>query len=382
MMRTRLLLLVGAMMPSMALADEATLKSSLSAIRGVGKEGNGNPAAAAGAKAVAAEGVAALVPTLEAFKGATPAAKNWLRLAVAGLADKENAAGRTLPADSLKTFVTVKTHDPSARAIAYDLYVAADPAGAKALLPSLIDDSSVEIRRLAIADRLAKAGDDIEVLKSLFDATRDKDQAEAIAKTLDTKGVKVDLTNHFGYILSWHLCGPFDSPEGVGFAKSFPAEAGYDPAKQYPGKGDKEVGWKTAHTFAKYGMVDLNKELGKNMDAVAYAATQFTSEAGGPCEIRVGSKNAVHIYLNGTKLFEREAYHHGYDMDQHVGVGTLKAGANEIVLKVVQNNQKDSWAQDWAFNLRVCDAAGGKLPIRSTMPPMPAAPPATPEVKK
>ena len=60
-------------------------------------------------------------------------------------------------------------------------------------------------------------------------------------------------------------------------------------------------------------------------------------------------------------------YHHGQSMDQHIAVFTLKKGANTILLKVCQNNQKDSWAQAWGFSARLCDATGGKLAVRQRL---------------
>ena len=351
-------------------ADEKSIADAIRVIRSVGKEGAGNDAATKASKTLIESG--ALIPSLEAFSGSTPTAKNWLRSTVATIVDKVNGTGKSLPADLLLAFVVTKSHDPAARAIAFNLFTAMKPKEAKAMLPTFIDDASLELRREAIADRLAKLKDDAGDLKVLFESTRDKDQAEQIAKLLDEKGTKVDLTSHFGYLTTWNVCGPFDSTAGIGFAKSYPPESGFESSKSFIGKGDKSFGWKTISTTAKYGMVDLNKELGKSMDAVAYATAQFESDSERPCDVRVGSKNAVHIYLNGKKLFEREAYHHGFDMDQHTGTGTLKKGLNEVVLKVVQNNQKENWAQDWAFNLRVCDETGGKLPLRNT----------TPEVKK
>jgi hypothetical protein len=41
----------------------------------------------------------------------------------------------------------------------------------------------------------------------------------------------------------------------------------------------------------------------------------------------------------------------------------LKAGRNEILIKVCQNEQTDAWAQKWSFQLRVCDALGGAVPL-------------------
>ncbi|MGL4419927.1 MAG: hypothetical protein ACRCZF_04615, partial [Gemmataceae bacterium] len=61
-------------------------------------------------------------------------------------------------------------------------------------------------------------------------------------------------------------------------------------------------------------------------------------------------------------------YHHGLSIDQHVGTGQLKAGKNTILLKVVQNDQKESWAQMWGFQLRVCDSIGGAVPMTIITP--------------
>ena len=80
---------------------------------------------------------------------------------------------------------------------------------------------------------------------------------------------------------------------------------------------------------------------------------------GGPVQVRAGSTNALKVFVNGKEVFAREEYHHGTRMDQHVGRGTLRAGRNEILVKVCQNEQTESWAESWGFQLRVCDALGG-----------------------
>jgi hypothetical protein len=82
-----------------------------------------------------------------------------------------------------------------------------------------------------------------------------------------------------------------------------------------------------------------------------------------PVEIRAGSNNAVKIYLNGKQIYFREEYHHGQRMDQHVGRGALQPGRNDILIKVCQNDQTDTWAQTWTFQLRLCDALGGAVPF-------------------
>jgi len=49
-------------------------------------------------------------------------------------------------------------------------------------------------------------------------------------------------------------------------------------------------------------------------------------------------------------------------MDYHVGKGLLAAGPNVLVVKICQNNQKETWAQRWQFQARACDATGAPIP--------------------
>ena len=84
----------------------------------------------------------------------------------------------------------------------------------------------------------------------LFEVSRDEDQAQEIAKALEKLGSKPDLVKHFNVITKWMLIGPFDSPMGAGFAKSFPPEEKVDLAAAYKGKADAEVKW-IAHTTTK-----------------------------------------------------------------------------------------------------------------------------------
>ena len=67
----------------------------------------------------------------------------------------------------------------------------------------------------------------------------------------------------------------------------------------------------------------------------------MSSETERPIEIRAASNNAVRIWLNGKEIYFREEYHHGMEIDQHIGKGILKAGRNEILIKVCQNEQTD-----------------------------------------
>ena len=133
-------------------------------------------------------------------------------------------------------------------------------------------------------------------------------------------------------------------------------------AAEIKSKTGADVKWKSLFSRDKYAVMDFNKELGKHYDAAAYATTILESKEATPIEIRLGSPNALQVFLNGKKLFEREEYHHGDNMDDHLGKGTLKPGPNVLVVKVCQNNQKDVWAQRWQFQARICDATGAPIP--------------------
>ena len=45
-------------------------------------------------------------------------------------------------------------------------------------------------------------------------------------------------------------------------------------------------------------------------------------------------------------------------MDVYQVPAKLKAGSNRILLKICQNEQEQTWAQRYQFNLRVCDKTG------------------------
>ena len=351
-----------------ARADDDTARA-LAALKAVAAEGKGNEDAGPAWKALVGKGAAALLPALGAFDDDNPAAANWLRTAVDAIAEAETAAGRPLPADALEAFVKDAKHAAAARHLAYELLAAQDPAAKARLLPGFLDDKSPDLRRAAVAyqlDLLEKAAPPTlkADLEKLFAHTRDKDQVELLAKKVEAAGGTASVGEQFGFVTFAALVGPFDSTEGKGFATAFPPEAATDAAGAFKGKGGAEVKWAPHAATGKTGEFDLNKLLAQHKDAVAYARAVVVAEKETPCEVRVTSATAVQIFLNGKRLFAREEYHHGNPFDAHVGKGTLRKGENVILLKVAQNNQTEPWAQAWQFQMRVCDATGGPLPLK------------------
>lgn len=343
------------------------LSQALSAIKKVDREGRGHAEAKQGAKVLSAASPAELTTILAAMDDAGPLAANWLRGAFEAAAQ---AAGKDLPKGDLEAFVLDRKHSSRARRLAFEWLVQEDPAARERLVPGMIDDPSPELRREAVARLidLAKKAEG-EKARSLYEeafaAAVDGDQVQQIALVLKKDGVKVDLVKHFGFVTRWTLIGPFDNRESKGFDVAYPPEKEIDLEKEYEGMKGK-VAWSPAAAPIdpdvlnpdRVGLFDIAKLTDKHKGAATYATTDFYSDREQAVEFRLSTDNAWKLWLNGELVFAREEYHRGRFFDQYIVKGTLKPGKNVLLLKVLQNEQTDDWAQDWGFQFRVCDLTG------------------------
>jgi hypothetical protein len=371
-----LFIAVGLTFPAAAtLAAEIDLVASIVAIRAVGEKGTGNRAAQEAWRSLSKLPVEFLPDILAAIDRANPLAANYLRAVVDAIAERELSAGGELPADALEAFALDARHDPRARRLAYEWLAKVDATAPDRVIPKMLDDPSLELRRDAVAREMSAAQKKLDAGEEAVAATgyrvalaaaRDLDQVRACAAALKKLEQPVDLRRHFGFVTRWKMIGPFDNTNQSAFDKPYPPEEKFDPAAKYPGKSG-EVGWIDYETTDDYGMVDLTKALDKHKGAVAYAAAEFVADAARPVDLRVGCINANKVWLNGKLLGGRDVYHTGMDVDQYIYRGELKPGKNLILVKVLQNEQTESWAQDWQFQLRVCDAIGtAVLPADAT----------------
>ena len=346
--------------PISALA--ADLTPALAKVRSVAPVGEGHADALVAVKSLSQASPSELPQILAAMDGANPIATNWLRACAEAVADRAVAAGK-LPAADLERFLQNQKHSPRARRLAYELIAKVDPLAETRLIPPLLDDRSLELRRDAVALVIAQAGKVEDKAQSLaayqkaFGHARDLDQIKELAEKLKTLGQPPDTAAHLGFVTSWHVIGPFDNVDDKGWDVAYPPETKLDLAAEHNGQKGK-VKW-TSHTTADdYGQVDLNKLLGKHKGAIAYVAAEFVSSREQPCELRLGSTNANKVWLNGEPATANHVYHANVMIDQYTARGRLKAGQNTILLKISQNEQTEPWAQDWSFQLRVCDEIG------------------------
>ena len=360
---------------------QADFKSDVAAIRQVGGEGKGNPQAAAAWKNLVQTDAKSLVPLLAAMDDANDLAANYLRSAVDAIVDRELAAKRALPQGDLEKFLADTKHNPRARRLAYELIARISTATGEKLLPTFLNDPSVELRRDAVqglidaADKALAAQDTAASTKEFSNAltyARDEAQIKKVAGELRKLGQEVDLPKHFGFLTHWKLIGSFDNTKLVGFDTAYPPEKAVNLAAAYDGKLEK-ARWVDVATANDYGMVDFNKPFGDLKGVTGYAFTEFNAATARPAELRLGCKNGWKIWFNGKLLFGRDEYHRGARIDQYRLPVELKAGRNTILVKVCQNEDVKDWTKEWEFQLRVCDATGTAI-LAKDRPPTPKGP--------
>ncbi len=346
-------------------AAETETAELVQAVNRVGRDGEGHKDAIAAFQHLDRAPAAEIPSILAGMENAGPLAENWLRNAVETIAQRELAAGNSLPTAGIEAFLTDTKNAPRGRRLAFELLASADPAAREQFLPTMLNDPSLELRREAIARALEQAKGNAGApqeerlvrYREILTAARDTDQVDEAAARLRELGEEVDLAKHFGFIQKWHIIGPFDNTEGRGFDTAYPPEQEIDLAARYPGKTE-EIGWITYTTEDGYGELDLTKALDKHKGAVAYAWCEFEAAEERPIELRLGCINANKIWLNGELLTANQVYHARTFVDQYIGRGKLLKGTNQILLKICQNEQTEDWAQRWHFQIRACDHLG------------------------
>jgi hypothetical protein len=372
---TLLLALISA--ASVPAADDVA--ALVATIKAVGKEGAGNPAASQAWSALARLGPGALPAVLAGFEDDNPVVINWLRAAADAIGDRALRDKKLLPARVLETFL-LDTNNPAAgRYAAYQWLLRADPTAQARLLPGFLRDRSPELRRESVETRLQAAkialakGDKTAATLSLREALSgacDKDQVDRIANNLDEQGIKVDVAAHFGFIRSWQVIGPFDNAGGTKLPVVYAPEKTIDLKATCKGKGNVACRWTPFTTDLPYGKLDFNKAIAHQKGVIAYAWVAVDSPTERPAELRIGTATGIKAFHNGKEVLCDDEYFTGIpDMDRFVIPITLRAGKNEILIKVGQNEDKGPWTEQWFFQARICDSTGAAIPLHVTAKP-------------
>lgn len=335
------------------------------ALKSVGQFSKGTQQAKQASEALVAGGAKNLVPLLQAFDGASPLAANWLRSTFETIADSEMKAGQSLPKDQFLAFIKDSDNSPAARRLAYEWLLIRRPELKGQLIPSMLSDPSPEFRRDAVAVLLTDAskaeGDQAtELYQKALQAAVHEDQVKTISKALRGSGIEVDLQTHFGFLTDWKIIGPFNNKEGIGYAANYAPESEIDVSAEYEGQRGT-VKWEAIGTNDDFGLINIAEDVKNYKGSVMYVTATYSSASDMPVEFRLGTPNAWKLWVNDKLQFEREEYHRSTKMDQYQIPVQLKSGQNRILLKLCQNEQTQSWAQKYQFQLRVSDTTGAAV---------------------
>jgi tetratricopeptide (TPR) repeat protein len=193
--------------PTATSAEPVEIVPLMRAINGVAPKGVGHREAIVAWKQLARAEARQIPEILAQMDPSGTLSANWVRSAVETVVQRELAAGGRLPQAALEQFLSDASHAPRARRLAYELILQVDPAAKPRLVPMLLVDPSLELRRDGVAHALTEAkrlfdaqnrSDAIAAYRQALAAARDLDQVNEAAARLRDLGETVDLPRHFG----------------------------------------------------------------------------------------------------------------------------------------------------------------------------------------
>lgn len=311
-----------------------------------------------------AAGPPAMLPILHTWPADDPVAANWLRTAFDQFARTHT---EKLPVEELLAFATDPKAHGKARRVALSAVERTRPGTTVKLLPGWLNDP--EFGPDAVAERItaAEAAEPTEatrILRTMFAATTDIDQALVVAKRLTAAGDKPDMVKHLGMVGRWHVVGPFPVSPEDGLKQSFPPETKFDLAAEYEGKAGK-LKWSAATCDPAEGRVDLAKFGVKPDDgAVAYAAATVIMPSPTKVELRLSAVDNITAWVNGKKAVERASeYRSMYRPDRYRAAVELPAGESALLLKLTKTRPEEVRGRPgatakWDFLVRLADDKG------------------------
>ena len=103
---------------------------------------------------------------------------------------------------------------------------------------------------------------------------------------------------------------------------------------------------------------------------MGYAYTEIESADNQTGQLRRGADDNCTVWLNGEKVFGRNQWLNGVRFDRFVSNVKLRAGKNQLLVKVCQGPQHrdPQVSNNWSLYVRLCDADGTGLPFRTALP--------------
>lgn len=350
--------------------DNARISTALESIRKVGREGKGYSEAIPAANQLRQSSASKIDLLLNGMSDTNPVAENWLRGVIFDVARTS-----TEPlADDLQSYAMDQSNNPKGRGLAMELLQKEAPQTANSLIASCLNDPSLPIREMAVeqaitsAEGISKQQPDeaIAEYRVALAAARHPRQLARIIEALGKLGEQVSTAKAFVLLTDWQSLAPMNNIDGVGFKMEYAPESEFQTAGAIDLKTDHKgkvgkINWQPINGSPDSGEVDLAEAYNREKGAIAYLFAEFESDQDRPAQARLGCINANKIWINGKLVMQNQVYHSGSMIDQYIADFPLKKGTNRILLKICQNEQEESWAQDWKFQFRITDSSGKGL---------------------
>ncbi len=139
-----------------------------------------------------------------------------------------------------------------------------------------------------------------------------------------------------GWINRWWIVGPFPDDIRDGFSKPFGPEDNLDLHDSYKTKS-KEISWRPLAATEPDGRVLLHPLFNPSNSSVAYALSILELKHPAMIVLHAGCDDACKVWINNTLVISDKGPH-DLRADQHSVSMWLPAGANRILVKVVQDN--------------------------------------------
>jgi len=373
-------LILGGLLSADEIADD------LATVSKVGPGGRGSATARTATLRLSRSGLELLPRLLESMDTDNVVAANWYRTVYETITRRELARDPVpeFPVSLLKTYITDPRRRGRARRLVLDLLERLEPGTTKRLIPGLLDDPEFRddavTTALSRGDRAKQAGRGAEAIaeyRKAFRAARNPGQVGTAADKLKGVGQEVSVVTQMGFVIDWHLLGPFDAPGTTGFELVLPPETqvktGVDLKATYVGKGGGRIKWTRHHSSDRFGQSNLNQSIAAVKEAVGYAYTEIISPRTQAAQIRCGADDNLTIWLNGQQVLRRLQWLNGTRLDRFRASVTLKKGRNRMLVKICQGPQHKNPAvpNNWSLQLRICDQQGGGVGATSGLTPLP-----------
>ncbi len=134
-------------------------------------------------------------------------------------------------------------------------------------------------------------------------------------------------------LTQWQFAGPFDNERGRGMKRATPAEK--DPSLQpFRGKGaSSKVWWRVAPEPGPRAVMHLGRLVYPDQQACVVARTWVRSRDAIGAVLMVGAAEELRVWVNGQPVYEALG-RHGFGFDGHTVAVALRAGWNEVAVKV------------------------------------------------